>query len=224
MIFFTGFPKEGIGFLKELEMNNNREWFGQNKTRYQETVETPTKEFVAVMTAKMRPLIGGTVRAKIFRIYRDVRFSRDKTPYNPLIKIAFAPAAKMEKKGCSPPMYFFRLHGDMLALGAGVYEFNDSRTLGIYRKHVADDVKGPKLTKILKRFGQGGLWINEPHYKRVPAGFDKNHPREDLLRHYGLYALIEAPVASQLYTEKAIDFCLKKYKDLRPLFNWLDSI
>jgi uncharacterized protein (TIGR02453 family) len=221
---FSGFPKEGIRFLAELEKNNNREWFLQNKTRYKESVEAPAKDFVVVMTRKIRPLIGGAVKGKIFRVHRDVRFSKDKTPYNPLIKIAFAPENKVGKKGCSSPMYFFRLNQDTLALGTGVYEFNDSRSLENYRKQVADDENGPKLARILKKFRQNGLWINEPHYKRVPAGFEKTHPLETLLRHKGLYAFIEAPVPSQLATGKAVDFCLKKYKDLSPLYNWLNSL
>jgi uncharacterized protein (TIGR02453 family) len=175
------------------------------------------------MTRKIRPLIGGPVKGKIFRIYRDVRFSKNKTPYNPLIKIAFAPENNKGKKGCSAPMYFFRMNKETLALGAGVYEFNDSRVLENYRKHVANDEKGAKLAGILKKFRQNGLWINEPHYKRVPAGFEKTHPLETLLRHKGLYAFIEAPVPSQLETGKAVDFCLKKYKDLSPLYNWLNS-
>lgn len=220
---FSGFPKEGLRFLRELEKNNNREWFGQNKTLYRESVETPAKDFVAVMMGKIRPLIGGPAKGKIFRIYRDVRFSKDKTPYNPLIKIAFAPENKKGEKGCSSPMYFFRLYQNTLALGTGIYELIDNRALENYRKQVADDDKGLKLERILKKFRQSGMWINQPHFKRIPTGFDKNHPRENLLRHKGLYAFIETPVTSQLSTQKAVEFCLKKYKDLSPLYNWLNS-
>ena len=220
---FSGFPKEGIRFLAELEKNNNREWFLKNKPRYQQSVEVPVKDFLAVMTVKIQPLIGGHVTGKIFRIYRDVRFSKDKTPYNPLIKIAFAPENKKGKKGGSSPMYFFRLDKETLALGAGVYELNDKQVLENYRKQVADDDKGMKLEKILKKFWQGGLWVNEPHYKRVPAEFAQNHPREALLRHKGLYAFIEAPIPAQMFSGQAVDFCLKKYKTLSPLYNWLNS-
>ncbi len=80
MNIFRGFPKEAIYFLAELQKNNDREWFGQNKTRYKESVEAPANDFLQVMTGKMRPLIGGPVKGKTFRIHRDVRFSRDKTP------------------------------------------------------------------------------------------------------------------------------------------------
>jgi len=223
MNIFQGFPKEAIDFLAELENNNDRQWFGQNKTRYKETVATPANDFVAVMTGKMRPLIGQPVKGKIFRIHRDVRFSRDKTPYNPFIKIAFAQMDTQGKKGCSSPMYFFRLHKDSLALGAGVYEFNDKKALENYRKQVADDDRGPRLEKILNKFRKNGLWINEPHYKRIPTGFKKDHPREKLLRHRGLYAFIETPVPGQLSTPQAVEFCLKQYKALSPLYNWLNS-
>lgn len=224
MIKFPGFPKEGMRFLAEFEKNNNKEWFQQNKSRYQESLEAPAKEFVAAMTDQMRTLIGGHVSGKIFRIYRDVRFSRDKTPYNPLVKIAFAPADKKGKKGRSSAMYFFKLQPDALALGAGVYQFNDNRALENYRISVADDKKGSQLARVLRKFRKNGLWINEPHYKRVPREFDKNHPRERLLRQKGLYALIESPVPGQLSTGKAVDLCLKKYKELRPLYNWLNGV
>jgi uncharacterized protein (TIGR02453 family) len=223
MNIFRGFPKEGMRFLAELEKNNDREWFGQNKTRYKESVEAPAKDFLEAMTRKIRPLIGGLVKGKVFRIYRDVRFSRDKTPYNPLIKIAFAPEKKVGKKGCSAPMYFFRLNQDTLALGAGVYEFNDTRALENYRKKVADNDSGPRLEKVLQKFKRNGLWINETHYKKIPVVFDKNHPREKLLRHRGLYAFIETPTPGQVSTPKAIEYCLKKYKSLSPLYDWLDS-
>lgn len=120
-------------------------------------------------------------------------------------------------------MYFFRLNRDTLALGAGVYEFNDSRVLGNYRKKVADNDSGTRLEKILQKFRRSGLWINETHYKKTPAGFDKNHPREKLLRHRGLYVFIEAPTPSQVSTPKAIEYCLKKYNSLSPLYDWLNS-
>ena len=224
MNFFSGFPKEGMKFLRELEINNNKEWFKENKSRYKNSLEAPAKDFVATMTGKMSSLIGGRVRGKIFRIYRDVRFSKDKTPYNPLVKIAFAPEEKKEEKGCSSAMYFFRLQPNSLALGAGVYQFNDNLALEKFRASVAEEKKGSQLAKILQKFEKNGLWINEPEYKRVPGGFDKNHPRESLLRHKGLYAFIESPVPAQLSTEKGVDFCLKKYKELRPLYDWLNGI
>jgi uncharacterized protein (TIGR02453 family) len=221
---FNGFPKAGIKFLAELEKNNNRQWFQQNKTRYHESVETPAKEFVAAMTGKMQTLIGGPVSGKVFRIYRDVRFSKDKTPYNPMIKIAFAPADKKGRKGCSSAMYFFRLQPGTLALGTGVYELNDSQVLERYRKSVAEAKKGPQLAKILEKFRQNGVWVNEAHYKRVPGGFEKDHPREELLRHKNLYAFIEAPVTNEISSLKAVDFCLKQYKALSPLYNWLQGL
>jgi uncharacterized protein (TIGR02453 family) len=224
MNFFTGFPKEGIGFLAELEKHNNREWFAQNKASYKELVDGPAKDFLVAMTGKISLLTGEPGSGKIFRVYRDVRFSKDKTPYNPVIKIAFFKATKQREKGCSAPMYFFRLNKDTLSLGAEVYEFNDSRALQHYRKQVADEVSGPQLEKILKKFRRSSFWINQPHYKKVPAGIKKNHPREEMLRYRGLYAFIETPTPAEISAPKAVTYCLKKYKSLSPLFNWLDSI
>lgn len=210
---FYGFPKAGIKFLAELEKKNNREWFQQNKTRYHESVETPAKEFVAAMTGKMEALVGGPVSGKIFRIYRDVRFSKDKTPYNPMIKIAFAPADKKGNKECASAMYFFRLQPGRLALGAGVYEMNDGRVLERYRKSVANVNKGVQLAKILEKFKQNGLWVNEPYYKRIPGGFEKDHPREKLLRHKNLYAIIEHPAQTKYQALKRLISALKNIRN-----------
>ncbi len=221
---FFGFPKAGVQFLRDLENNNNKEWFQENKATFKESLEAPAKELVSAMTVKLKPLIGDPVGGKIFRIYRDVRFSKDKTPYNTVLKIALTNADKKEKTGCSSPMYFFGLTKSQLRLGTGVYEFHDSPSLDRYRKAVADSRKGPALGKVLQSFQKKKLWINEPHFKRVPTGYEKEHPREQLLRHKGLYAFYEAPIPNAIYSERSIDFVLKKYKELSPLYNWLSSL
>ena len=77
---FQGFPKEGITFLKNLKRNNNRDWFQEHKKLYKTSLEEPAKAFLEEMSDVLESLSGNPMTGKIFRIYRDVRFSNDKTP------------------------------------------------------------------------------------------------------------------------------------------------
>ena len=75
------FPKETLSFLKNLKTNNNRDWFTKHKTDYEQTIKKPAEEFCPLMTEALSDLTGLPHKAKIFRIYRDVRFSKNKAPY-----------------------------------------------------------------------------------------------------------------------------------------------
>ena len=86
---FDGFPKAGTKFLKDLEKNNNREWFEENKPIYKTKLETPAKAFKDGMCEALGELTGSLMGGKIYRFYRDVRFSKDKTPYHTHIRMSF---------------------------------------------------------------------------------------------------------------------------------------
>ena len=85
------FPKETLSFLKDLKTNNNGDWFTKHKTDYEQTIKKPAEEFCPLMTEALSDLTGLPHKAKIFRIYRDVRFSKDKAPYNDHLHISFLP-------------------------------------------------------------------------------------------------------------------------------------
>ena len=91
---FTKFPKENLGFLRALKENNNRNWFNENKDRHERAVKGPAEQFCGEMTTRLRRLTRIEHGSKIFRIHRDVRFSKDKTPYNsPVMKSEFDQSA-----------------------------------------------------------------------------------------------------------------------------------
>lgn len=102
---FTSFPNETVNFLKALKKNNDRNWFNENKSRYEDAIKRPAEEFSDEMATRLRRLTGFAFKSRIFRIHRDIRFSKDKTPYNTHLHIGFIPQTNKP----SPPAWFFGL-------------------------------------------------------------------------------------------------------------------
>jgi uncharacterized protein (TIGR02453 family) len=207
--------EESIAFLQGLEANNTRAWFDDNREFYERALKRPAERFSARMTERLAALTGTPHGAKIFRIHRDVRFSKDKTPYNPHLHIAFF------RDGGSPrgPSWFFGLHPDHLVLGAGVMAF-DGRALDRYRARVAGP-HGAALAKVLAGHEREGARISGPDLKRVPAGFDARHPRADLLRRKGLAVWIDRPDPRLATGPEAAERCVDVFMRLRPVHDWL---
>ncbi len=215
---FTGFAEGGIKFLSDLEANNNRVWFQANKTMFQEQLEMPAKMFLAEMSRQINSQFSSMVEAKIFRIYRDTRFSKDKTPYNPFLRMAFVDAGP-EAKGRS---FYFSLEPSSLCLGVGCLMFDKSH-LERYREAVINQELGGKLIKILDEAQRAGLRLDEPELKRVPRGFDKSHVQEALLRRKGLAIWFDGD-NRDVVGPRAVENCLAQFKRMAPLYEWLGSI
>lgn len=210
------FPGETVSFLQALKANNNREWFMANKPVYENEVKKTAEFFCLLMTEKLEELTGKPQASKIYRIYRDVRFSKDKTPYNAHLHISFA------SEGAKMPAFFFGLQPEQLTLGAGTFGFEGDR-LDAYRQRILGK-DGEKLATILKKLESSGFRISEPALKRVPRGFDANHPHADLLRHKGLAGWYDFPDTTPATTGDAPSRCLAVFKQLRPLFDWLSGL
>ena len=119
---FQGFPVEGIDFLKNLDQNNHRDWFQAHKTHYHEFLETPAKNFFEEMRTELEAFIGVSMTGKIYRFYRDVRFSKDKTPYNTHIRMSFH-CENPENKDCGAhPAFHFSLEKDGYIAGLGMMQ------------------------------------------------------------------------------------------------------
>ena len=224
-IEFKGFPQQGITFLRDLRLHNNREWFETNKMIYKEAVEAPAKAFLREMCIKLELIAKGPVEGKIFRIYRDVRFSKDKTPYNTHVRMGFSAIRDDTTGGCSSesPKFYFSLEPDQLVIGCGIFDFG-KEILKVYRDAVIDVKKGSLLIQIVEDLESKNLRMGDPEYKRIPQGYDKNHPRADLLRHKGLAVWQDFDLPRILSTNKAVEFCFKHYKDMLPLYRWLETL
>ena len=173
------FPKETVAFLRALKKNNNREWFNANKDRYEEHWKDQAEIFGELMIAELEQLTGEPHKRKLFRIYRDVRFSKDKTPYNAHLHMTFYPITGDGNVG-----WFFGLNTEQVTVGGGTFRF-EKAALEAYRKRVAGS-DGEELSEMLDRlFAKGGR-VNDPPLKRVPKPYEQDHPRGALLKRKGL--------------------------------------
>ena len=118
------------------------------------------------------------------------------------------------------PGYFLRLEADRVTLGAGRRAF-DKATLAGFREAVADDRRGAALEQALDEVRAGGGEVGGAHYKRVPRGFDADHPRADLLRYNALHAWIEEPLPPETHTADFVEFCAERFRKLSPVQRWI---
>ena len=223
---FQGFSEETVRFFRNLKRNNNKVWFDNHRERYESAVLEPAEAFVRSMGSRIRRFSPGImaipkVNGSLFRIYRDTRFSVDKSPYKTNMGIYFWDGNKprMESSG-----YYFHLEPPHMLLGVGMYMFPKSM-LDIYRKAVISSESGRSLTRIIKRIhSMPGIEIGGKYYKRIPPGYDMNHPNAELLLHNGLHAGMETRIPEEFYSKDLLDYCEKYYKTLEPLHRWLVEI
>jgi uncharacterized protein (TIGR02453 family) len=202
---FQGFPKEGMAFLRALKKNNDREWFTPRKAEFEATVRQPTIDLVAAIHREMvrfAPQFIGEPVKSVYRIYRDTRFSKDKTPYKTYTS-ALLLRNGFDKYTGSAAFYFAISPGNIEVAG-GIYT-PDRDVLLAVRQHIADNYKQflatystPKVKKLL-----GDLQGDS--VSRVPKGFDPEHPAADLIRrkYYLLDTKLDPKIATtpKLFTE-----------------------
>jgi uncharacterized protein (TIGR02453 family) len=197
-----------LDFLKKLSRNNNREWFEKNKSRYLEIkdeFETFVTEVLHDMTAFDESLAGLNPKKLTFRIYRDVRFSKDKTPYKTNVSAGISPAGK----GMGVPGYYFQIEpGNNSMVAAGMYQ-PSPENLAKIRQEI--DYNGGRLVSVLqqKKFKKifGELW-NEDRLKTMPKGYQAEHPHSDLLKLKSFMVLrtfTDAEVTDKRFQKALID-------------------
>ena len=223
---FSGFPPEGIQFLADLAANNNRQWFEANKKTYQEQLLKPAQSFVLALGERLRQIspairydsaTNGT--GSLMRIYRDVRFSKDKTPYKTNISMSFWQGSG---KKTAHPGFFVRFEVDGGGIFVGQHGF-DGPHLAAYRDAVADAKMGKELEEALALVtSRGDFEIGGEHYKRVPRGYDADHTRAELLKYNGLWALnTDAIMPPDLYEPQLVDICFANCQKMAPIHEWL---
>ena len=181
---FPGFPLGLLHFLEELSRNNHKKWFDANKARYERDVREPALEFVAAMAAPLGKIsphfraVPKKVGGSLMRVHRDVRFSKDKTPYKTNVGIQFRHEA-----GCDvhAPGFYFHIDTEQVFLGAGVWH-PESKALNAIRAAIDEDPQTWKRAKGGKAF-RDHYELSGDSLKRPPRGYDTEHPMiEDLKR------------------------------------------
>ena len=201
---FRGWSEACQRFFIGLELDNSKRYFDANREIYEAEVKGP-------MVALMDSMAGEYGQGKIFRANRDIRFSKDKSPY----KTNIAATAGMGGHGG-----YISLDARGLTAAAGRYELS-SQQLNKYRKKVAADSTGAPLAAIVARLEKAGYGIGGEALKRVPAGWHQDHPRARLLKHKILYIYKNFGLQPWLGTPGARKHIVKVWIDAEPLNDWL---
>jgi uncharacterized protein (TIGR02453 family) len=198
---FSGWPEEALDFYDGLAADNSKTYWTANKQVYEAAVLRPMTELVE----ELAPEFG---EAKIFRPYRDIRFSKDKTPYKTHI-------------GALVGRGYVQFSAQGLAAGNGMYGMAPDQ-LDRYRQAVVSDRTGAELEDAIAAIEKEGIGVSgRDVLKSAPRGYPADHPRIGLLRYKGIVAWKEWPVETWLETAAARDRVAGFLRATRPLIIWL---
>lgn len=202
---FSGWPVEAVEFYEGLQADNSKPYWQDHKSVYEQCVRAPMEELLAELADEFGP-------GKLFRPYRDVRFSANKEPY---------------KTNCAATLgqgvgqAYLSFSADGLSVGGGLY-MPDAATLQRYRTAVDREKSGAELADIVSGLHAGGYQtIAHEVLKTAPKGYPKDHPRIELLRHKGIAMMKDWPVGAWLGTAKAKDRVVATLRAGVPLNEWL---
>ncbi|WP_160114752.1 DUF2461 domain-containing protein [Aquimarina sp. AU474] len=216
------FTKDFIGFFKELAKNNNKDWFHQNKKRYETSVKEPFTYFVDALITKIQKYDSDLkIEPKdcILRIHRDIRFSKDKSPYN-LHYTAFV--SKAGKKDKSIPGIFIRCAPDMIGIMGGCFGPTKEQLLKI-RTSIRNDPKEFKRLIENKDFVQRFGEIRGEAMKRIPKEWKEACEKEPLIAHKQFYFVGEE--GSSLITSTTLmNEMMKYWKAMQPVNEYLTKV
>ncbi|MEL7213530.1 MAG: DUF2461 domain-containing protein [Pseudomonadota bacterium] len=176
---FTQMIDDANAFFVELKNNNNRDWFEPRKEHFVENVRKPGEFFASLLAEEISRKTGQPHKGKLYRIYRDVRFSKDKTPYNAHFHVSADPI----DRDTLAPVFFFASEPGEMALYIGMVGFQGERLLR-YRAFI--DKWGDRLEEEREAAGAVYAHFGPPALKRVPAPYDKDHPHGELLKRKSL--------------------------------------
>lgn len=216
---FPGFPKEMVQFFRSLKRNNRREWFQPRKGLYEQHVKGPMQELVEALNAglgKFAPQYVTDPKKAIFRIYRDTRFSPNKTPYKTNIAAVFSWRGPALGTGG----FYFSVSTEEIEVAGGIYR-PLPETMFLVRSHIAES--HPEMRRILANRKARRLLgeLQGDELTRAPKGFDPSHPALDLIKKKDWLLDVTLPpglaTSPQLYRE-----ILNRFEAMAPLIDYLN--
>jgi len=200
---FRGWPAEALEFFEGLEADNSKVYWQANKRVYEDQIRAPMEALIEELAPKWG-------EGKIFRPYRDLRFSSDKSPYKTQI-------------GAMVGDGYVQLSSDGLAAGCGMWEMAPDQ-LHRYREAVKQQSSGRALAGVVDKARSSGLEVmGHDVLKTAPRGYPRNHPRIELLRFKGLVTWREWPVGAWLESGRAKDRVAEFFRLSKPVNEWLRS-
>ncbi len=211
--------QESIDFLRELAQNNNRDWFHRNKKRYEKELKNPWKAFIQKLIVAFQayePAIQIQPKDAIFRIARDVRFSKDKTPYQTHVSALISPGGRKAKEH---PGFYIQLSTGVLALGGGAY-FLESSTLQQVRERIAREPAYFRGLIEAENFVRHYEQIRGDQHKRIPKEFKEVHEQLPVIANKQYYYMAELP-PEEILRDDIVDFVTSYYLAGKPLNDFL---
>lgn len=217
------FTDETFRFLADLEANNSKDWFDANRDRYEAHWKNPALAFIEAVRAPLAALdpplwAEARLNASLRRINRDVRFSKDKSPYHAMLHMIFSSGGAFNKDA---GMHLV-LHPKGVGYGAGLYGL-DPPALARLRDRIVAPLDGDALIGALDVAAEVGARIGEPDLARLPRGYEAEGRRAELLRHKAIVARTfdDGAPTDVMTGEGAIDWTLGTTRKLLPLIRWL---
>jgi uncharacterized protein (TIGR02453 family) len=218
----NGFPQKTATYLSKLSKNNNREWFEKNRELYNSDFLEPAIQFVLEMGDRLlgldpELLAIPKVDKSIFRLHRDVRFSKDKSPYKTNMGLYFwnGKAKKSEAVG-----FYFHVEPKSYGAASGLY-MPPPYLLKRFRDAVANPEKGKELHLIINTLQKKKYDIGGKKFKRIPKGYSEDSPYSEYLLYEGIYSWYESSNFKDLTGGKAIEKVFKIFKEMLVLHKWL---
>lgn len=209
MAEFEGFPVAALDFYDDLEVDNTKSFWEEHRGTYESAVRAPMEALVAALVDEFAP---DGQSAKIFRPYRDVRFSKDKTPYKTHqgAFVAVAPATG----------YYVQVGAPGVRTGVGFYHAEPSR-LASFRQGIVHRTFGAELERIVADMTARGWEVGGDALKTSPRGFDADHPRIGLLRHRSLTLGRDHGFAPYVHTSELLEKVRDDWRDGRTFVDWV---
>jgi len=209
---FAGFPRELFTFLGGLEADNSKTYWDANKATWEASVHEPVEAIMADLEPEFGPL-------RTFRPNRDVRFSKDKAPYKTWVGITTSERS-VGGIGC-----FLRLEASGMRLACGSMVMAPDQ-IERFRAGIDNAAIGAEFEEITRQLAAAGLPVGpgrQPPLKRTPAGYAKDHPREEMFRWKGAVVVKEYQRAAWMHKPTAVDKIREVWSGAAPLMKWIDK-
>jgi uncharacterized protein (TIGR02453 family) len=206
---FEGFGERVVDFYEGLAADNSKAYWTDHRAVYDGDVRAPMEALLAELAEEFAEF----GEAKVFRPYRDVRFSRDKAPYK-------THCGGVIERGRGGGACYVQVGADGMMAGGGAFHLQPDQ-LARYRQAVADGRRGENLRRVLAGLAAGGWEIRGETLRTRPRDYPADHPRLDLLRHRSVYAVRRWPPDDLLHERGCLDRVREGWRALRPFNEWV---
>jgi len=219
---FQGFSPQLPQFFKDLSANNNKQWFEANKPIFQNLIVEPALQFITAMqpiVAEFDPPLKAEARlnGSLRRIHRDVRFSKDKTPYNPRLHIIFWSGSHPSRSPASHVV----LSANHLGIGAGQWGLEKDQ-LANYRDCLTNARKFSDLHEAVNEASENGQFLDPPMLKKVPKGYQGEGVLAEYLRQKAIVVRNhDEPYPEEVFNDNCLDYFQRRLLASHPVNHWL---